>query len=42
MDNFQGPFFKKDVLIIDGGNLKKSKPSKIIDLTGKKFKIIRK
>ncbi|OGZ84158.1 MAG: threonylcarbamoyl-AMP synthase [Candidatus Staskawiczbacteria bacterium RIFOXYD1_FULL_39_28] len=28
-------FRKSDVLIIDAGNLKKSKPSKIVDLTGK-------
>lgn len=33
---------KQDVLIIDGGNLKKSNPSKIIDLTNKAIKIIRK
>ncbi|MEK7658419.1 MAG: L-threonylcarbamoyladenylate synthase [Patescibacteria group bacterium] len=33
-------FKKYDILIIDGGNLKKSKPSKIIDLTNKN-KIIR-
>jgi L-threonylcarbamoyladenylate synthase len=33
---------KQDVLIIDGGNLKKSKPSKIIDLTSSSIKIIRK
>ena len=31
----------KDILIIDAGNFKKSKPSKIIDLTGKNKKIIR-
>ena len=31
----------KDVLIISAGNLKKSKPSKILDLTGKNKKILR-
>jgi L-threonylcarbamoyladenylate synthase len=31
----------KSVLIIDAGNLKKSKPSKIIDVTNNKIKIIR-
>jgi len=33
---------KFNVLIIDGGNLKKSKPSKIIDFTKDKIKILRK
>jgi len=35
-------FNKKDILLVDGGNLKKSKPSKIIDLTNNKIKILRK
>jgi L-threonylcarbamoyladenylate synthase len=35
-------FAKQDILIIDGGILKKSNPSKIIDLTGLKIKTIRK
>ena len=34
-------FGKLDVLIIDGGNLGKSKPSRVIDLTGKNKKILR-
>ena len=34
-------FHKYDILIIDGGNFKKSKPSKIIDLTKGKIKILR-
>ena len=34
-------FSKLDILIIDAGNLKKSKPSKIIDLTNKNKKILR-
>ena len=35
-------FEKSDILIIDGGNLKKSKPSKIIDLTKNRIKTLRK
>jgi L-threonylcarbamoyladenylate synthase len=35
-------FNKQDILLIDGGNLKKSKPSKIIDLTENKIKFLRK
>lgn len=35
-------FSKLDILIIDAGNLEKSKPSKIIDLTNKNKKILRK
>jgi L-threonylcarbamoyladenylate synthase len=35
-------FNKSDVLILDAGNLKKSKSSKIIDLTKNKIKILRK
>lgn len=34
-------FNKSDILIIDAGNLKKSKPSKIIDLTKDKIKTLR-
>jgi L-threonylcarbamoyladenylate synthase len=34
-------FNKIDVLLIDGGNLKKAKPSKIIDLSGDKIKVLR-
>lgn len=34
-------FGKTDILVVDDGNLKKSEPSKIIDLTGEKVKIIR-
>jgi L-threonylcarbamoyladenylate synthase len=34
-------FDKSDILIIDGGDLKKSKPSKIIDLTRDNIKILR-
>ncbi|MFA5948579.1 MAG: L-threonylcarbamoyladenylate synthase [Candidatus Gracilibacteria bacterium] len=33
---------KLDILAVDAGNLKKSKPSKIIDLTNNKTKILRK
>jgi len=35
-------FSSKDILIVDAGNLKKSKSSKIIDLTESKIKILRK
>jgi len=35
-------FNKSDLLIIDGGNIKNSKSSKIIDLTKTKIKILRK
>lgn len=35
-------FDKKDVLIIDAGNLGKNKPSKIFDLSEKNIKILRK
>ena len=35
-------FNKSDILIIDGGNLKKSKPSEIFDLAGDKINILRK
>jgi L-threonylcarbamoyladenylate synthase len=35
-------FEKKDIFIADAGNLKKSKPSKILDLTQNKIKILRK
>ena len=38
---FEGQKLQPD-LIIDAGNLKKSKPSKVVDLTGKKLKILRK
>ena len=38
---FQGRKNKPD-LVLDAGNLKPSKPSTIIDLTGEKFKILRK
>jgi len=34
-------FGKSDILIINGGNLKKSKSSKIVDLTGNKIKTLR-
>ena len=34
-------FSKFDILIIDGGNLKKSKPSKIVDLSGEQLTRIR-
>jgi L-threonylcarbamoyladenylate synthase len=34
-------FGELDVLIIDGGNLRKSKPSKITDLAGKYRKVLR-
>lgn len=34
-------FGKTDVLVVDDGNLKKSEPSKIIDLTGNTIKTIR-
>jgi L-threonylcarbamoyladenylate synthase len=35
-------FNKYDILVVDGGNLKKSKPSKVIDLTKKEIKVLRK
>lgn len=35
-------FNKYDVLLVDGGNLKKSKPSKITDVTEDKIKTLRK
>ena len=35
-------FSGSDILIIDAGNLKKSKPSKIINLTENKIKVLRK
>lgn len=35
-------FARQDILLIDGGNLKKSKPSKVIDLSKAKTKILRK
>ena len=35
-------FNKYDIIVIDGGNLKKSKSSKIIDLTNNNIKILRK
>ena len=38
---FENQEYQPD-LIIDDGNLKKAKPSKVIDLTGKKPKILRK
>jgi L-threonylcarbamoyladenylate synthase len=34
-------FKNKDILMVDAGNLKKSKPSKIIDLASNKLKILR-
>jgi len=39
--NIINQFGKKNVLIVDGGNLKKTKSSKILDLTGGKIKVIR-
>lgn len=42
IDEIAGKFGKhKDILIINGGNFKKSKPSKIIDLTEDKTNILR-
>lgn len=35
-------FDRLNILILDAGNLKKSKPSKILDLTGDKIKFLRK
>jgi len=34
-------FAREDIVIIDAGDLPKSKPSKIIDLTGKKVMVLR-
>jgi len=34
-------FAKQDVLLIDGGNLKKSKASKVIDFSEEEIKILR-
>ncbi len=35
-------FGKTDILIIDGGDIKKGKPSKIVDLTSNKINVLRK
>ncbi len=35
-------FTKQDVLLVDGGDIKKSRPSKVIDLSKEKIKILRK
>ena len=35
-------FGKSEILIIDGGDIKKSKPSRILDMTRNKIKILRK
>jgi len=40
ISQFENQKFKPD-LIFNGGDLKKSKPSKVIDLTGEKLKILR-
>ena len=40
--DIEAQFAKQKILLIDGGNLKKSKPSKIIDLTENKLKFLRK
>ncbi len=40
LQQFKNQKYQPD-LIVDAGNLPKSKPSKVIDLTGKKLKILR-
>lgn len=41
IDDIIKQFGKLDVLVIDGGNIKKNKPSKILDLTKDKIKTLR-
>lgn len=42
MDDIISTFNTKDILFINGGNIKKGKPSRIIDLTHDKINILRK
>jgi len=40
--DIKAQFSKQKILLVDGGDLKKSKPSKIVDLTENKIKFLRK
>ena len=42
IEDIKNRFAKQKILLIDGGNLKRSKPSKVIDLTAEKIKVLRK
>jgi tRNA A37 threonylcarbamoyladenosine synthetase subunit TsaC/SUA5/YrdC len=41
IDDITKQFGKIDILIIDGGDLKKGRPSKIINLAGEKQEVLR-